>query len=91
MTYQRNDTPEPMAQTTPAHRMTDAELQREADFVAGRIARGTATSGDSAAVIELANRLLRAPSKPPTFPTMLRKMWSGAEVQAWINEHWKKQ
>ena len=26
--------------------------------------------------------------QPPQFPTMLRKMWSGAEVQQWINEHW---
>jgi hypothetical protein len=26
--------------------------------------------------------------QPPRFPTMLRKMWSGAEVQAWIDEHW---
>lgn len=24
---------------------------------------------------------------PPKFPTMLRKMWSGAEVQAWLDEH----
>jgi hypothetical protein len=27
-------------------------------------------------------------NKPPQFPTMLRKMWSGSEVQDWINEHW---
>ena len=26
--------------------------------------------------------------KPPQFPVALRKMWSGAEVQAWIDEHW---
>ena len=26
--------------------------------------------------------------QPPQFPTALRKMWSGAEVQQWINEHW---
>jgi hypothetical protein len=24
----------------------------------------------------------------PRFPTMLRKMWTGREVQAWIDEHW---
>ncbi len=34
------------------------------------------------------------PSKPksdaPRFPTMLRKMWSGGEVQAWIDENWPK-
>ena len=28
--------------------------------------------------------------KPPQFPTMLRKMWSGAEVQKWINENWEQ-
>jgi hypothetical protein len=26
----------------------------------------------------------------PRFPTMLRKMWSGAEVQAWIDENWNR-
>lgn len=26
--------------------------------------------------------------KPPKFPTVLRKMWSGAEVQQWLNEHY---
>jgi hypothetical protein len=26
----------------------------------------------------------------PQFPTMLRKMWSGSEVQEWINENWSK-
>lgn len=25
---------------------------------------------------------------PPQFPTALRKMWSGTEVQQWINQHW---
>lgn len=25
---------------------------------------------------------------PPRFPTMLRKMWCGGEVQAWIDENW---
>lgn len=29
-------------------------------------------------------------SKPPQFPTMLRKMWSGTEVQEWINANWSK-
>ena len=27
---------------------------------------------------------------PPRFPTMLRKMWSGGEVQAWIDENWNR-
>jgi Restriction alleviation protein Lar len=26
----------------------------------------------------------------PRFPTMLRKQWSGPEVQDWINENWVK-
>lgn len=28
--------------------------------------------------------------KPPRFPTMLRKMWGGSEVQAWIDENWNR-
>lgn len=33
---------------------------------------------------------LAAPQgEPPKFPTMLRKMWSGGEVQQWINENWE--
>lgn len=28
--------------------------------------------------------------KPPQFPTMLRKMWSGSEVQAWIDDNWNR-
>ena len=31
-----------------------------------------------------------AQRNPPQFPTMLRKMWSGAEVQKWINENWEQ-
>jgi len=31
---------------------------------------------------------LEAKDEPPRFPTMLRKMWSGREVQDWINENW---
>jgi hypothetical protein len=30
------------------------------------------------------------PPKRVVFPTMLRKMWSGAEVQAWLDEHLNK-
>ena len=40
---------------------------------------------------EIRNAKITAPQpaqQPPRFPTMLRKMWSGAEVQQWINEHW---
>lgn len=28
------------------------------------------------------------PTGAPRFPTMLRKMWSGGEVQQWIDENW---
>ena len=34
-------------------------------------------------------RRLATPPAPPQFPTMLRKMWTGREVQAWIDEHWR--
>jgi len=40
-------------------------------------------------VIEAIKRAKRA-EPPPRFPTMLRKMWSGSEVQEWINENWNK-
>jgi hypothetical protein len=26
--------------------------------------------------------------KPPQFPVMLRKMWSGQEIQQWIEKNW---
>lgn len=31
-----------------------------------------------------------AASGPPKFPTALRKIWSGGEVQAWIDANWQK-
>ncbi len=40
-------------------------------------------------IAELQSILDQQPAtQPPRFPTMLRKMWSGGEVQAWINENW---
>jgi hypothetical protein len=43
---------------------------------------------------ELARRIVNLYTTPPaaqrqwiTFPTMLRKMWSGGEVQAWLDEN----
>jgi hypothetical protein len=33
-------------------------------------------------------RLAQPEPEPPRFPTALRKMWSGSEVQAWIDEHY---
>lgn len=49
---------------------------------------------------ELTNAL-QAPATPPVgqaaaeppkpqFPTVLRKMWSGGEVQEWIDRNWPK-
>lgn len=32
-----------------------------------------------------------APQPKVQFPTMLRKMWTGAEVQAWLDEHVNKE
>jgi hypothetical protein len=39
---------------------------------------------------------IEAVAQPPqrtkvVFPTMLRKMWSGSEVQAWLDEHVNKE
>lgn len=52
-----------------------------------REAVATATSKIAALQREVEG--MRSASRPaPRFPTMLRKMWSGGEVQAWINEHW---
>ena len=34
--------------------------------------------------------LPREPANRVQFPTMLRKMWSGEEVQAWLDEHVNK-
>ncbi len=36
----------------------------------------------------IASTLEQPATQPPRFPTMLRKMWSGGEVQAWIDENW---
>lgn len=33
--------------------------------------------------------MLMFETSAPNFPTTLRKMWSGGEVQQWINENWK--
>lgn len=33
-------------------------------------------------------REVAALGEKPRFPTMLRKMWSGREVQAWIDANW---
>lgn len=43
--------------------MTDHELQRAADALARRIVQGTSVISDGMVVIELANRMLRAPAR----------------------------
>jgi hypothetical protein len=40
--------------------------------------------------LEMANRALEAKRQNVVFPTMLRKMWSGGEVQAWLDENVNK-
>lgn len=42
------------------------------------------------ALVNARAALQQAPAQePPKFPTMLRKMWSGSEVQEWIDRNWK--
>ncbi|WP_109479141.1 hypothetical protein [Paraburkholderia sp. C35] len=36
-------------------------------------------------IAEVARTALSTPAAPPRFPTMLRKMWSGREVQEWLD------
>ena len=52
------------------------------------IAWGTIALGRDQDAITAIKAALEAKDEPPRFPTMLRKMWSGGEVQNWINEHW---
>ena len=66
--------------------MTDRELMQMAlealEFI-----------GDAAGnevIAALRERLAQPEQEPPQFPIMLRKMWSGGEVQKWINENWSK-
>jgi hypothetical protein len=40
------------------------------------------------ALIAEVERLTKVDVEPPRFPTMLRKMWSGREVQEWIDENY---
>jgi hypothetical protein len=46
---------------------------------------------DRDALITAIKAALEAKVEPPSFPTMLRKMWSGGEVQDWINKNWVAQ
>lgn len=56
----------------------------------------SAEAGFAAAQADYERRILSALASPPfrrcrgwpfQFPTMLRKMWSGSEVQDWLDEH----
>ena len=40
--------------------------------------------------IDAIKSALAQPQQTPKFPTMLRKMWSGVEVQDWIDQNWTK-
>lgn len=55
---------------------------RPEDAMNALMARWNARSGPTPAPVE------RDANVPPVFPTALRKMWSGGEVQEWINAHW---
>jgi hypothetical protein len=35
-------------------------------------------------------QVARPKPEPPKFPTAVRKMWSGGEVQEWIDRAWEK-
>ena len=55
---------------------------REEDAKNALLTRWNARSGPTPPPAE------RDANVPPSFPTALRKMWSGGEVQEWINSHW---
>ena len=83
-----------------AHPPTPA-AQRRALLAAYRAEREAIAAQPSAEpvgmVIDPNSNIIRSapvaqPSaEPPKFPTMLRKMWSGGEVQHWINANWSAQ
>lgn len=56
---------------------------RPEDAMNALLARWNARSGPQVAPVE-------RDLAPPVFPTALRKMWSGAEVQDWINSRWSE-
>jgi hypothetical protein len=45
-------------------------------------------TSDSVTAESLAEARKTLAANVPRFPTMLRKMWSGCEVQAWIDANW---
>lgn len=70
--------------------MTDREIMQQA-MEALTTYDGTNGEGKRKRVLAtLRERLAQPAQQPPKFPTMLRKMWSGSEVQQWINENWSK-
>ncbi len=73
----------PASSAGSAHRMIEA-LKLAADtptLLGGDVTRS--------ALQDLLHALERPSTRPP-FPTMLRKMWSGTEVQDWIDRHWPR-
>ena len=75
--------------------MTDRELMQQAlDYIieTNRISsfQLVPPSRSNQVITALRERLAQPEQKAPQFPTMLRKMWSGSEVQKWIDENWEK-
>ena len=81
---------EPVAYQVTAYGNTQAFIKRAdvADETASRLRQ----QFDSYADVTVHPLYTSPPAqrKPPQFPTMLRKMWSSAEVQKWINENWEQ-
>jgi hypothetical protein len=76
-----------------------AQESRNRDFYRGIVCQVGEMFGDDAktsddgslqdSVLALkVPELVKKALTPPRFPTMLRKMWNGSEVQAWINQNW---
>jgi hypothetical protein len=82
-------------------RQAIAELESQEPVAAlwqhGETGRFRVTAPDSitdcdARWFKVGDLYLRPPQRPRVvFPTMLRKMWSGGEVQAWLDENVNKE
>lgn len=95
--YEKDPTPEHIAKSITALREALAEqpAQQEPVAVVSGYYGGQCVilPIDPARIFNSNTALYTSPPaqrKPPQFPTMLRKMWSGAEVQKWINENWEQ-
>ena len=65
-------------------------LRRRVDFLKTRDYKNSYDQAELGALEWALVNLPPAQRNPPQFPTMLRKMWSGAEVQKWIKENWEQ-